>query len=88
MGKIYMVQVRDEKIIKKGKQALIIPMSIDEKGLTKEQLAQVFYRDARKLYPDLVGDKSVITIIPMTNKEYEEYSKTGIFKRSAYMGSK
>lgn len=90
MEKLFMVQIKSDKIIEQGKKALIIPMSIEDKGYTKEELAQVFYRDAKMLYPDLVDGHSYITITPMTTREYNKYRQDGIYrqKRMIARGSK
>mgnify|MGYP000979950793 CR=1 FL=1 len=83
MEKLFMVQIKSDKIIEQGKKALIIPMSIEDKGYTKEELAKM-------LYPDLVDGHSFITITPMTTREYNKYRQDGIYrqKRMVVRGKK
>ena len=59
-------------------------MSIEDKGYTQEELAQVFYRDARMLYPDLMSEHSYVTITPMTKREYGKYAQDGIYRQKRY----
>lgn len=89
MGKIYLVQIKSNAILKEDKKALLIPMEMeykDIKGKDKKTIHDALIRDAMKLYPQYtnIDDNPTFTISNLTKGETKKFLKTGVLEQKSY----
>lgn len=90
MGKLFLIQIKSESILKEDKKALLIPMEMDEniEGIKDKVIHDALIRDAIKLYPQYTRkeDKPVFSISELTMEEYTKWQETNVLDQVSYAG--
>lgn len=90
MGKLFLMQIKSESILKEDKKALLIPMEMDEniEGIKDKVIHDALIRDAIKLYPQYTRkeDKPVFSISELTKEEYTKWKETNVLDQVSYAG--